>query len=170
VVSGRDTSYPINFAQAEAAFTDSLTVTGGVGQGFIVYTYTLSGAASGPSEAGAHLFLHHASDPDEELAEDVTHSGSFDSLPHQFTFGASFETRAVLDSLATLAQGQTGDGVCQFDGALTGIAVFDADMRPIGAFTIVSESGTEYPVVPSVATGAVFALAGATRALRRRRL
>src|SRR5262245_54077316 len=73
------TEFATNRALAEAAFSDTLRIDGPTGAGFLIYTYTLTGAAEG-EHADAHLFLRHSPDPDEELAGEVTSSGIFDSL------------------------------------------------------------------------------------------
>lgn len=146
VASGREILHPFQGSHAEAAFSDTLMLTGGAGTDTVVYTYTLTGAASGPGH-GAHLFIHHGTDPDEELVEDITVAGEFKSLPHRVTFGLQFEIRAVLVCQGRLELGQKGESACRFTAILAAIEVFDESGRPVSGVTARSASGTVYPVV-----------------------
>jgi hypothetical protein len=160
--------YPLNRALAEAAFSDVLRVLGPTGEGFIVYTYTITGSAEG-EDADAHLFLRHSGDPDEELAGEVTQTASFDSLPHHITFGAPFETGVSILALAPMTEGQSGAAYADFSAgaSLTGIRVFDGQMQPLVGWTVESQSGTAYPV-PAGGTGVSLIVAGALGGRRRR--
>lgn len=169
-VEGENAAFGLNRAGAEAAFSDVLRITGPSGAGFIVYTYSLTGSAEG-EEADAHLFLRHSGDPDEELAEEVTQSIVFDSLPHHVTFGAPFETGVSMLVAAPLMQGETGSAFADFSAgaALTGVRVFDEQMRPLSGWTIESQSGTPYPV-PGPGGIVVLVAAGARGGRRQRRV
>jgi hypothetical protein len=165
-VAAQGAAFTLNRGLAEASFSDLLTISGTIGDGFVVYTYALTGSAAG--EADAHLFLRHASDPDEELAGEVVASAVFDSLPHHFTFGQPFLTGASILVAASLGEGESGAAWADFSAgaALTHIRVFDAQMRPIDGWTIDSQSGTSYPV-PAPGTGLLFL--GAAMGRQRRR-
>jgi hypothetical protein len=158
--------YPLNRALGESSFLDTLQVNGPTGDGFIIYTYTLTGSAQG--EADAHLFLRHSGDPDEELAGEVTSTSTFDSLPHHITFGQPFQTGLSLLVIASIAQGQSGQAFGDFSAgaALTSVRIFDAQMNPLQGWTIQSESGTAYPV-PSPVTVVPLVLLGAQRRAHR---
>ncbi len=164
-------SFETQVVQAEAAFTDRLTVLGGSGGGIIVYTYEVTGSTIGDEhDAHAHAFLRHEGDPDEEIGEDMTGSTVLTSLPHFFTFGVPFSTGLLLSAEIHLDLGHSGQALSDFSAGamLTGISVFDPQMNPIAEFTIVSESGTSYPL-PTPGAGVVLgcALLRATRPTRR---
>ncbi len=158
-------SYTTNAAHAEGSFSDLLTVSGPSGLGFVVYTYTVTGATSGALSQGA-LFLRHGSDPDEELDDEITGDAVFSSLPHGIVFGQAFSHSVVLLTDCGIGQGQTGEFVCELTATMTGLTVFDAAMNPIADYSIASASGTQYPL-PEPGTALV--LATALHARRRRR-
>jgi hypothetical protein len=162
--AGDPASYAINRAQSEASFSDFLTISGHSGSGVVIYQYTLTGGASGDSDA--HAFLGHGNDPDEELAEEAIEGGSFTSLPHAFTFGAPFRTSLVLSTIALVAQGQSSESDANFQVMLSGFFIFDADMNPISDFSVGSQSGTQYPLP---APASIFIIAVATVPRRSRR-
>jgi hypothetical protein len=163
-LTATDASFAINRAQAESGFFDMLTISGSVGPGFIIYDYSIAGSAEG--EADAHIFLYHQGDPDEELAGEVTEDGVFTSLVHNFTFGQPFRTGAVLSTIGLIGEGETSETSAHFEAWLSGISVFDSEMRPLAEFSISSESGTTYPL-PAPSTGMALAFGGLI--LRRRR-
>lgn len=165
-VEAAPAAYGVNLAHAEASFSDVLTVSGAAGAGYIVYTYTVTGEASG--EALAALFVRHQGGPDEEMDDEIAEPGELMSSPHPFTFDQPFSFGAVLLASASIDLGETGAAAADFSlgAALTGIEIFDARMRPIGAFELSSLSGTEYPVPgPGMA---VMVMAGLSWSAQRR--
>lgn len=160
-------AYETQLVQAEAAFTDQLTITGATGPGFIVYQYSFTGSLLGTShQAHGHGFVRHGTDPDEEL-DHLTGNAVILSQPHTFTFGSPFAMGLLLTAEVHMHDGFTGHVQSDFSAGamLTGIQVFDAQMTPVSQVAITSQSGTIYPL-PSPASGLVFL--GALAARRRR--
>ena len=140
-----DAAYPVNFAQAEAGFTDSLTINGPSGVGFVVYTYAVEGWAVGEQSLGA-MFLRHGGEPDEELSDEIAGGETFQSLPHAVSFGQPFTHGLILQANGGIGLGETGEFGSVLSAMLTGIEVFDASMNPVGTYTVSSSSGTSYPL------------------------
>lgn len=164
----QNASFDTQLVQAEAAFSDLLTITGGVGGGFIVYQYLVIGSTVGSEhQAHAHAFLRHGNEPDEELGH-LSSSTTLTSLPHSFTFGVPFTTGLLLSAEVHLHHGHNGTALADFSAGamLSRISIFDAQMAPISQFSVASQSGATYPL-PSPATAAVL-LAGLCFAHRRR--
>lgn len=163
-------SFDTQLVQAEASFSDLLTLTGGTGQGFVVYQYTLTGFTVGDEhDAHAHAFLRHEGDPDEEIGEDLTGNTVLTSLTHGFTFGVPFSTGLLLSAEVHLHHGHSGTAIADFSGGalLTAVSVFDSQMNPIAQFSISSGSGTQYPL-PAPGAALVLAAAGMVLPHRRR--
>jgi hypothetical protein len=138
-------AYPVNASFAEAAFSDTLTISGPSGTGFVVYTYSTDGWTTGGLSQGA-LFLRHGADPDEELDDEIVGPEEFSSLPHAIVFGQPFTTGIVMQCHSAIGMGETGEFGAVLSATLTGLAVFDGGMNPIGQFTVTSLSGTQYPL------------------------
>jgi hypothetical protein len=154
-----NTSFETQLVQAEASFSDLLTITGGTGSGFVIYQYTITGSTIGDEhDAHAHAFLRHEGDPDEELGH-LTQSTVLTSLPHGFTFGTPFSTGFLLSAEVHMHDGHTGLAAADFGAGamLTGLQVFDAQMNPVLAFAITSDSGTQYPL-PAPADGVILGI------------
>ena len=158
-VLGVNAAYPVNIAQAEAAFRDTLTISGPAGAGFVIYTYEVGGWSEGEQSLGA-LFLRHGSDPDEEISDEIGGPGAFASLPHGIIFGQPFSHGVVLQANGGIGLGQTGEFGSELTATMTGLEVFDAAMNPVGQFVVESASGTRYPV-PSPAGALLLVLAAA---------
>lgn len=146
VAAGRDVRFEYQTAQTSASFADRITFSGASGRGVVIYTFALRGAASGAALVGANAFLRHGTDDDEELAEYVTVSGEFASVPHEVTFGTPVDVRAVLACEALLTRGQSGESSCRFTLTLSEIRVFDSEKRPVEGFRARGASGTMYPL------------------------
>jgi len=164
-ISSVDASYPTNRALAEATFHDTLTISGPTGAGFIQYEYSLIGEAFG--EADAHLFLNHQGDPSEELAGEATESGIYTSEFHNIIFGTPFEHGLSINIAAFIGLGETEEAAADFYAYMSAIHIFDANMTPISSYSIVSESGTTYPL-PAPSTLALLACGGLILHRRRR--
>jgi hypothetical protein len=162
-VLGINASYTTNAAHAEAAFSDTLTISGPAGSGFVIYTYSVDGWAQ---EGSGALFLRHSGDPDEELSDELAGPEVLTSSPHAITFGQPFTHGAILLSSADLALGRTGELGAGLTATMTGLEVLDSAMNPIESFEVSAQSGVSYPVpspAGSIALGAVFLI------VRRRR-
>ena len=156
----QNASYDTQLVQAEASFSDLLTISGGVGGGFVIYQYTVTGSTIGSEhQAHAHAFLRHGNEPDEELGH-LSSSTILTSLPHSFTFGVPFTTGLLLSAEVHLHHGHSGTALADFSAGamLSGISIFDAQMQPISQFSISAHSGTQDPL-PAPATAPVL-LAG----------
>jgi hypothetical protein len=114
----------------------------------VVYRFSLKGTATGSGLVGANVYLRHGEDADEELAEYVTFTGDFASVPHAVTFGTPVDVRVVMMCDAVLHRKQTGESACRFTLTLESIDVLDASMRPVPGAAIRSESGTAYAATP----------------------
>jgi hypothetical protein len=139
---------PVGWAQGSAAasFTDSLTVLGGSGNGYI--RYFLDGSIISITDTGFNGFLFQQDAlPPEGISKGdfINFYGSFhyETAFYQFTFGVPFNV--TLSAFAHSA-GSPGDccGAGFADVNLDRIEVHDANGNPVN-YSITSESGAAYP-------------------------
>lgn len=146
VISAKRAGFMMQVAHGEAAFSDTLTILGGEGEGRVMYSFALKGSGSGAGLGSAHLFVHHGDDADEELVEQATASGEFKTVAHRFRYGVPFDMRVVLLCDAQLQRGQSGEAACGFTATLRSLEVFDSAMKAQGGIEVKAASGTAYRV------------------------
>ena len=171
VGSGQKLS-PIVTAAALAMFTDTLTFSGGDGEGMFVPTFTLSGRGTNSSQLegfngpvgrssialAINMELHN---PGVTIVDstNTTINQTVTGAPVSFVFGQPIDLTVRLYAMTTLdcrmpSIALTGcnswTGISQTDfyhtALLSGIRVLDDHGAAIDDFTITSQSGTSYSV------------------------
>jgi hypothetical protein len=154
---------------AEARFTDTLTIDhaslNGLG-GVIIYTFDITGngqLTTSPvprNSVGALLTLALLDENGVRVGggtvTGISDNGTISPSPfvstRGFQFGTPFDFGFVME--AVIGGGFFGDVAQQSDGVLsfgnsatlTGIQVFDSSLNPVAGFSMVSGSGTSYPL------------------------
>ena len=138
----------VGFAEyAFASFTDTLTVLGGSGDGYISYDF--DGAFSTISDfTQGGLSFQQNSFPGENFTviEQGRLNGSYqyETALYPFVFGVPFTVQVSVG--ANTVGIDDGGGIGMFTASLDGITVLDQNHDPFTGYTITSQSGATYPL------------------------
>jgi hypothetical protein len=135
----------LQIGDAMASFTDTLTVLGGSGDGYI--HYSLDGRITSAMDVGANGFTFQQNNltPEGISKGSQGFDGSFQyqTALYQFTFGTPFTINLTANiNMLTAFGGGAQEGLV--DATLENIEVFDQSANPVNA-SIISQSGTIYP-------------------------
>lgn len=175
---------------ATAAFTDSLTITGGSGTGYLLITLDVDGTTEKTSDLGVFSTVQGGAivygDGDVVLnAGFFGGSYSFNSQMIPFTYGVPILLRMEVSafSVAVDTQEETGGNPYNHSGTadflntakLSSLAVYaDSDMKTPASFSVSAASGTSYPVVinpaavPEPSAWVMFSMGAVALGLRNR--
>ncbi|MFT3684408.1 MAG: hypothetical protein QM783_05675 [Phycisphaerales bacterium] len=166
-ISSGTTGYA--WAASDASFTDTITITGGVGTGYFTTDFTVEGTLfnGGGFPAAGLSFPGSSGVVSLTSGMNVLHGTS----PIAFTYGVSFSISAeLLTHVIFGSAGTVGEGFANFGNTawMSGITVFNNDFQPVSGFTVTSQSGTNYLTIPSAGPAALMGVGGLCAARRRR--
>jgi len=158
-----------SWAQGYSKFTDTLTITGGVGTGnfFVDMMATGTHAAAGTGFSHGYLTWSNAISGIPGVLPIGT--GTYAGLtPIHFTYGVPFSFYADLVGLALFTNGGVGTASVDYTVGVAATHIYDGLGHPLSGMTISSASGYSYPAaVPEPATFAALGL-GLVAVVRRR--
>lgn len=161
-------SFPMNnlyqtlvVAAALSSFSDTLTISGGVGQGYFQPTFLVDGFAS----TTAPLFYNacvelgtggvHPSVYNDCVRNTGAVHGYITPNPIAFTYGTAFDANVNFISVIGNSDDQwaapyTASAVADFSHTVTlqDLLILDSNMQPIQGATLLAESGTQYALNP----------------------
>lgn len=157
-------SYPTNnlyqtlaVAAAMSSFSDTLTIFGGVGQGYFQPTFLVDGFATttAPLFYSACVELGTGGVHPSAYNDCVQNTGAVHGFitpnPIAFTFGAAFDANVNFVSVIGNSDDAwsvpyTASAVADFSHTVTlqDLLILDSNMQPLQGATLLAESGTDY--------------------------
>jgi hypothetical protein len=128
--------------EANSGFSDTLTIFGGSGNGYI--SYLVDGTIINIADFGGSGFLINGQGLSAMGSENAHFSFHYQTAFAEFTFGVPFGIG--MSAFASTGAGFGGFGEGLAEANIDGITILDQNQEPFTDYTIESASGATYPL------------------------